>query len=166
VQRVGELQVPTNPIARIARAERQGGLLPPVGIELIYVDALQAGDLESAIAEAARRGAQALHVRPEPIFAQNFHQIVLEAQRHELPILADNDEFLDGGALVSYGPDNEDLDRLLAYYIDKILRGAKPADLPIQQPRKFDLGINRKVAKSLGIRIPQSILLRAGKVVD
>lgn len=79
--------------------------------------------------------------------------------------MADNIGFLEGGAIASYGPDRDELDRQLAFGIDKILRGAKPANVPIQQPSKFELGINLKVAKSLGIIVPQSLLQRADVVI-
>ncbi len=165
-RRVGELRVPANPIDRIAPAQHPGSALTSLGIELVVVEVAQSGDLDNAVANAARRGSQALHVSAEPLFGHNLSQILRAAKTHSLPVLVDNSWFLEAGALVSYGPDLEELDRQLAYFIDKILRGANPADLPIQQPRKFELAINLKVAKALGITVAQSLLLRADKVVE
>ena len=164
-QRVGELVVPANPIDRITRSERQG-LLRPLGMQPIFVEVAQASDLENAVAEAARRGSQVLHVSAEPLLGQNFPEILRAAQKYSLPMLVDNSGFLEAGGLVSYGPDMDELDRQLAFFIDRILRGAKPADLPIQQPRKFELGINLKTAKAFGITIPQSLLSRADRVIQ
>jgi putative ABC transport system substrate-binding protein len=166
VKRVGVLIVPVNPVDRIARSEREG-LLRPLGVQPIFVEVAQADDLDNAVAEAARRGSQVLHVSPEPLLGDNFTQILRAAQKYSLPIMVDNSGWLEqDGVLVSYGPDSDELDRQLAFFIDKILRGAKPADLPIQQPRKFELGINLKTAKAFGIKIPQSVLVRADNVIQ
>ena len=164
-QRVGELVVPANPIDLVTRADRER-LLSPLGMLPVFVEVAQSSDLEKAVAEAARRGAQVLHVSAEPLLGQNFAQILRAAQKYSLPILVDNSGFLESGGLVSYGPDNDELNRQLAFFLDKILRGAKPADLPIQQPRKFELGINLKSAKAFGITVPQSLLLRADTVIQ
>jgi putative ABC transport system substrate-binding protein len=132
-QRVGELLVPANPINRLERTEHEA-VLSSLGMQFVFVEVAQAGDLDKAVAEAARRGSQVLHVSPEPLLGSNFPQIVHAAQKYSLPVMADNRGDLEEGALVSYGPDNAELQRLLALVIDKILRGAKPADVPIQQP--------------------------------
>jgi putative ABC transport system substrate-binding protein len=162
--RVGQLLVPANPIDRIKRAEYEG-LLSPLGMQLTSVEVAQAGDLDNAIAEAARRGSQVLRVSSEPLLGQNFLHIVQVAQKYSMPIIADGSGYLESGALMSYGPDGDELQRQLAFVIDRILRGSKPADLPIQQPSKFELGINLKVAKAFGIPVPQSLLLRADVVI-
>jgi putative ABC transport system substrate-binding protein len=89
----------------------------------------------------------------------------LEA-KHRLPTMHDLREFVEAGSLMAYGPDLADLFRRAAIYVDKILKGAKPADLPVEQPTKFDLVINLKTAKALGLTIPQSLLLRADQVIQ
>lgn len=165
VQRVGELVVPANPINRIARIENEG-LLRALGMQPIFVEVAQADDLENAVAEAARRGSQVLHVSAEPLLGANFTQIMRAAQKYSLPIMVDNSGFVEAGGLFAYGVDLDDLDRQLAFIVDKILRGVKPADLPIQQPRKFELAINLKTAKALGTTIPPSLVLRADKVIE
>ena len=164
-KRVGQLLVPANPVDRIKRTEYEG-LLSPLGMQLIFVEVAQAGDLDNAITEAARRGSQVLRVSAEPLLGQNFPHIVQVAQKYSMPIIADDSSYLESGALMSYGPDNDELQRQLAFVIDKILRGSKPADLPIQQPSKFELGINLKAAKAFGITVPQSVLLRADVVIE
>jgi putative ABC transport system substrate-binding protein len=135
-------------------------------MQLIFVEVAQAGDLENAVAEVARRGAQVLHVSPEPLLGQNFSQIMRAAQKYSLPTMVDNSGYVEAGGLFSYGADLDDLDRQLAFIIDKLLRGVKPADLPIQQPRKFELALNLRTAKAFGITIPQPLLSRADKVIE
>lgn len=164
-KRVGDLLVPANPIDRVDSTQQEA-LLRSLGMQLIYVEVAQAGDLENAVAETARRGAQVLHVSAEPLIGQHFREIMLASQKYSLPTMADNSGYVEIGGLFSYGSDLDDLDRQLAFLIDKILRGAKPADLPIQQPRKFELAINLKTAKAFGIIIPQSLLLRADRVFE
>ena len=93
-------------------------------------------------------------------------QIIDHAARHKIPVFSEFSRFADSGALLSYGPSHLDLYRRAATYVDKILKGSKPADLPVEQPTKFELVINMKTAKTLGIKIPQSILLRADKVIE
>lgn len=163
--RVGQLVAPANPIDRNARTEYEG-LVHSLGMQLVVVEVAQAGDLDNAVAEAARRGSQVLRVSAEPLLARNFPQIVRVARKYSMPVVADGSGYLEAGALMSYGPDNDELDRQLAFVIDKVLRGTKPADLPIQQPSKFELGINLKAAKILGITVPQSLLVRADVVTE
>jgi putative ABC transport system substrate-binding protein len=167
VKRVGQLVAIINPIDRMALANRESErLLNSLGMQLISVEVTKAADLESAVGEAARRGAQVLRVNAEPFLSEHFAQIVRVAHQYSLPVMADVSGFLEEGALASYGVDLDALDRQLAFIVDKILRGAKPADLPIQQPVKFELGINLRVAKALRIKVPQSLLLRADTVIE
>jgi putative ABC transport system substrate-binding protein len=88
------------------------------------------------------------------------------AQRHRLPTMFTFGEYVEAGGLMSYGPNLTAVNRRAAYYVDRILRGAKPADLPVEQPTKFELVINLKTAKALGLTIPQSLLLRADQVIQ
>ena len=83
-----------------------------------------------------------------------------------MPTIFGSREYVDAGGLVSYGPDLQDLFRRAADYVDKILRGAKPADIPVEQPTRFDLVINRKTAKAIGLKIPQSVMLQATEVIE
>jgi putative ABC transport system substrate-binding protein len=96
----------------------------------------------------------------------NQKWIVSFAQKSRLPSVYQNKEAVDAGGLMSYGSDQTDRDRRVAYYVDRILKGAKPADLPVEQPTKFELVINLKTARSLGLTIPPSLLLRADEVIQ
>ena len=108
----------------------------------------------------------ALNVLPSGLFYAHRARLVNLAAKNGLPALYEHREFVEAGGLMSYGPDLRDLNRRAATYVDKILKGAKPADLPVEQPTKFELVINLKTAKALGLTIPQSLLLRADQVID
>jgi putative ABC transport system substrate-binding protein len=103
---------------------------------------------------------------PNPVLFANRSQIVAFALRNRLPSMYGQKEFADAGGLMTYGPSTADLFRRAATYVDKILKGAKPADLPIEQPTKFELVINLKTAKALGLTIPPSLLARADQVIE
>jgi len=100
------------------------------------------------------------------MFTAQRERIVDLAARQRLPGIFEWREFVEAGGLLSYGPSMADMYRHLATYVDKILKGAKPADLPVQQPTKFELVINLKTAKTLGLTIPQTLLLQADKVIE
>ena len=108
----------------------------------------------------------ALYVYPDPLMARFAKPTIEFAARHRLPAMYGFRQWPDAGGLMSYGSNLHDLARRGGDYVDKILRGAKPADLPIEQPTKFDLVINLKTAKALGLTIPPSVLLRANQVID
>ncbi len=105
-------------------------------------------------------------VQSTPFSNDHRKRIVELAMQHKLPMMFDNRGFVDVGGLMSYGTNVVDLQRRVASYVDKILKGAKPADLPVEQPSTFELVINLKTAKALGITIPQSLLLRADEVIQ
>jgi putative ABC transport system substrate-binding protein len=165
-RRIGLLLVPTDP-TELWRRETYEAFAPSLGIQPIFIEVTQAGDLENAVAEAARRGSQVLHISAQPLLAvdENFPRILRAAQKHSLPVMYDNRWWLEAGVLVSCGPDNDELERQQASLIDKVLRGAKPSDLPVMQPLNIELGLNLKVAKSFGISVPQSLLTRANVVI-
>jgi putative ABC transport system substrate-binding protein len=166
VQRVGELVVLANPVDRVATTER-ASLLSPLGMQAIFVEVNPTSDPEYVIAEAKRRGSQALHVSAEPLLTAHFEEYLRAALKYSLPTMVDNSGDAETlGALFSYGPDMAELNKQLFFFIDKILRGAQPSDLPIQQPRRFELAINLKTAKALGLTIPQSLLLRADEIIQ
>jgi putative ABC transport system substrate-binding protein len=103
---------------------------------------------------------------PSPLFAANLRRISGLAINSRLPAIFNIREFAESGGLVAYGPNRTNEFRRAATYVDKILKGAKPADLPVEQPTKFDLVINLKTAKALGLAVPQSLLLRADEVIE
>ena len=100
-----------------------------------------------------------------PLLSANRRRIAEFAAKHRLPSMANRRNFVEDGGLIYYGPDESDSYRRVAYYVDRILKGAKPADLPVEQPTKFELVINLKTAKQIGVAIPQSLLYRADKVI-
>ena len=163
--RVGELVDPANQYARLTRPDYVRDF-KALGFEPIFVEVTGADDLERAVGEISRLGAEAFIVRGDPLFVANSERIGRLALRHALPTMGEYREFPAGGGLLSYGPSNTAAIRQAAKLIDKILRGAKPGDLPIEQPTKFELVINLKTAKALGLTIPQPLLLRADEVIQ
>jgi putative ABC transport system substrate-binding protein len=102
----------------------------------------------------------------DPVLWSHRKQAVALAARYRLPVAYGLSEFVDEGGLISYGPDRPEQYRRTAVYVDKILKGAKPSDLPIEQPTKFELVINLKTAKALGLTIPQTIMVQADMVIE
>src|SRR2546425_6223161 len=112
------------------------------------------------------RAAGALLALTDPLFAANRNQVADVARRHRIPTMVIGREYVEAGGLVSYGFPPGETWRLAASYVDKILKGAKPADLPVEQPTKFELVVNLRTAKALGLTIPHSILVRADQVIE
>ena len=122
--------------------------------------------MPSAFAAMTKEHAAALLVLTDSMFVGQRQRVADLAAKSRLPALYSQKEFVDDGGLVSYGPSLTDMFRRAAMHVDKILRGAKPADLPVEQPTKFELVINLKTAKALGLTIPPSLLLRADQVIE
>jgi putative tryptophan/tyrosine transport system substrate-binding protein len=122
-------------------------------------------DIDKAFAEIVKEGFGALYVTYTSITWINRRQILDLAARHRLPAIYPHRTYAADGGLMAYGEDEREVPRRLATYVDKILRGAKPADLPIQQPTKFDLVINLKTARAMGLTIPQAVLVQADEVI-
>jgi putative ABC transport system substrate-binding protein len=141
-----------------AAARALGIRLQPVGIR-------SANDLEEAFSQMIKERAGALAVRQEPLLTTLRERIVELAAKNKLPAIYAFTEFLDVGGLMSYGPSRLALRLAAATYVDKILKGAKPADLPVQQPIKFEFIINLKAAKQIGLTIPPNVLARADRVI-
>jgi putative ABC transport system substrate-binding protein len=128
--------------------------------------AMNSQDLEKALADTGSTGARGLVVTPSPFAATHRDQLVQFAARTRLPAMYFVRDFTDVGGLMSYGPSITDTYRRAAAYVDKILKGAKPGDLPIEQPTKFELVVNLKAAKALGLTLPQSLLARADEMIQ
>ena len=122
-------------------------------------------ELENAFGVAKERRSEAINVLSSAFFGAERKKIVDLAARTRLPAMYSDKEFVDSGGLMSYGTNLADRFRQAATYVDKILKGAKPADLPVEQPMKFEFVINLKAAKQIGLTIPQSVLYRADKVI-
>jgi putative ABC transport system substrate-binding protein len=123
-------------------------------------------DWNGAFKAAMSQGADALITLPGPVIELHSKRVVDMAAKNRLPAIYPTSEFVEAGGLMSYGPDRVDLSRRAATYVDKLLKGAKPADLPVEQPTKFELVINMKTAKALGLTIPPSLLQRADRVIE
>ena len=136
-----------------------------LGIEVTPIEIRQADEIVSAIGPLKGR-ADALYVATDPFIFSNRKLINALVQDQRLPTIYGSREYVDAGALMSYGPNFPDLFRRAADYVDKILRGAKPDDIPVEQPTKFELVINLTTAKTLGLTIPGAFLLRADEVVE
>jgi putative ABC transport system substrate-binding protein len=139
---------------------------PSVGVELSAVDVRDASEIERALAALARLASGGLIVAASPVSLVHRERIIALAARHRLPTIYFLRDFVSGGGLISYGPDVTEHFRRAAVYVDRILKGEKPADLPVQAPTKYELVINIKTAKALGITIPSTLLARADEVIE
>jgi putative tryptophan/tyrosine transport system substrate-binding protein len=137
-----------------------------LGIELRVLDVRNAAGIAPAFDTAQAEQVDGLLVVIDGLFEKNVEQIVALAAMHRLPAIYASKEFVEAGGLVAYGPSYPDLYRRAAAYVDKVLKGEKPANLPVEQPIKFELTINLKAAKALGITIPPSLLGRADEVIE
>ena len=135
-------------------------------VQIQPLHARNPGEIEQAFQQAAKQGAHALVVFDDPVIWSHRKLIVALAAKARIPVMYGYSEFVSEGGLISYGPHRPDLYRRTATYVDKILKGARPADLPIERPTRFELVVNLKTAKALGLTIPQSILVRADRVIE
>ena len=156
----------TSTIAGNARALRETELAAGAfGVQLQYRDVLSPKDIETAFRAASKERADAVLVLTSPVLNSHRRQLANLAANNRLPAIYAREEYVEDGGLMSYGVSATDLDRRAATYVDKILKGTKPADLPVEQPTKFEFIINLKTAKQIGVTIPPNMLLRADKVI-
>jgi putative ABC transport system substrate-binding protein len=137
-----------------------------MGINLLHLEARDPGQIETAFVKIANEHAQAVIVAPDPTFRQQEKQLVGLAARNRLPSMFATRELVEAGGLISYGTNYVDHFRRAADYVDRILKGAKPADLPIELPTTYELIINLKTAKALGLDVPATVLARADEVIE
>ena len=138
-----------------------------LGLKVQVLEIRNAGEVDSALAATVKSGVRALVQLSSPLFDMPLAKRIADfTLKHHLPAISMFRRFAEGGGLMSYGPNQVEYSKRLSVYIDKILRGAKPADLPIEQPTKFELVINLRTAKALNLTIPQSVLLRADQVIE
>jgi putative ABC transport system substrate-binding protein len=163
--RIGALWNPTNPMHPLLLREAENAARKlEVQLQPLAVGSLEA--LEGALAAIARERPHALLIVPDTLFFHSRRRLLDFAAKNSLPAMYGWREPVEDGGLMAYGPNMPDLFRRAAIYVDKILKGAKPADLPVQRPTKFDLVINLKTAKALGLTIPPSVLLRADELIQ
>ena len=136
------------------------------GVNVLPIEASSAKQIEAAFATMARERSSALIVLPDPLFRNQERQIAELAIKSRLPTISWVRELVEAGGLMSYGHNNAEQFRRAATYIDKILKGVKPGELPVEQPMKLELFINRKTANAIGITIPNELILRADKVIE
>jgi putative ABC transport system substrate-binding protein len=165
-RRVAAFINPLNEIHQLLFPREAPPAAVTLGFQLDTIEVREAGEMPGAIAAAKARGAEAMFVMSDPIFHLPLNRVPDLAAQAGLPSIYLDRIHVKAGGLISYGPDLPAVARRGAHYVDQILKGAKPAELPIQQPTKFLLVINLKTAKSLGIEIPASLLARADEVIE
>ena len=164
VSRVAILANPAHPGEQRELGETQS-TARTLGTVLQYHQVKAISDFDAAFDAITKDNANALLVFPEATTMQHRKQIAEFATKRRLPSMFAWKEYIEAGGLISYGPDREETVRRMAVYVDKILKGAKPADLPVELPKKFDLVVNLKTAKQIGITFPQWLLVKADKVI-
>ncbi len=166
--KLARLAVLLNEQSPVATNFRQGleAAARPLKIPLQFVELRSSEDFAAAFSAMARERASAIFVINDPRFFAERRRIADLAIKYRLPSVVGAGEYVDAGALISYAPSYPDLFRRTAFYVDRILKGAKPGDLPIEQPTKFELVINMKTARALGVKIPPAVLLRAERVIE
>ena len=137
-----------------------------LGIQLQVVEAREVADLDAAFAAMAKGRAEALIVMINPMYNVQRRHIIERADKYRLPAIYEWKEFTQSGGLISYGADVQDIYRRAAGFVDKILKGAKPAEIPVEGPIRFDVSVNLQTAKALGVTIPQSILAQATETLE
>jgi putative ABC transport system substrate-binding protein len=151
---------------RVLKAMQEAARMLQLKLQVIEVRAQGPGAIELAFEVAKRGHAQALVQSASPFFNANRTTLAALALKARYPMTCEQRHFVTAGCLTSYGPDFDDMFRRTAAFVDKILRGAKPGDLPMEQPVKFELAVNLKIAKALGLTIPPSLLRRADQVIE
>jgi putative tryptophan/tyrosine transport system substrate-binding protein len=137
-----------------------------LGVKAVILTAATDDEIDAAFASAVQQGAGAMLVSSDPFFNSRSGRFVEQAARHSLPVIYPQSEYVRGGGLISYGPDFSDGYRNGGVYVGKILKGAKPAELPVMQPTKFELVINLRTAKTLGLIVPSTLLATADEVIE
>lgn len=165
LRRVALLAYPEHPGEHIERAYSED-TASRLRIGIDYFPTSKLEDLTAALAKIAADPPQAISLLADGFALQNRDRIIGFAMEHRIPVISGWPIFAESGAVCTYGPKLNESYRRLAYYVDRILKGAKPADLPIEQPTKFELVLNLKSAKKLGIGIPQTLLARANEVIE
>ena len=165
VTRAAALRDPAIP-AGLGQLGAIQGVAPSFGVELSFVDVRDAPEIERAVATFARHANTGMIVLSSAMAIVHRNLIIALAARHKLPAVYPARFYVAGGGLISYGLDFVDQYRHAAGYVDRILKGEKPADLPVQAPTKYELAINLKTAKALGLDVPATLLARADEVIE
>jgi len=164
VARVALLWQPSGSRGNLALTEMDAAA-KALGLKLLSLEVRSLDDFEGAFARAKKERAQALITTPGGLINTQQRRVLDFAAKNRLPAIYHYSEFVEAGGLMSYGPENKDVFRRAADFVDKILKGAKPGDLPIEQPKKFEFIINLNAAKQIGLTIPNRVLERANQVI-
>ena len=165
IRRIAFLQNMGNPVAQ-SQWEEFKTAAPLLGLEAQLLDVRKPEEIVRAFDTAIAQRADAILVANDSVTLTNRRQVVELAAKHRLPAMYNNREFIDAGGLMTFGVSYPDLYRRTAIFVDKIFKGANPADLPVEQPTKFELVVNVKAAKAIGLTIPESFLARADEVIE
>ena len=165
LSKVAVLRNPAN-TGEVVAVQATESLARSLGMSVLIEHAAKPADFNQAIAGIVDGGARAAIVLPDPMFLANRSELIRLINGARLPAIYMETGFVASGGLMSYGPNFAQLFRRAATYVDKILKGARPAEIPVEQPTKFELIINQGTANTLGLTIPQSILLRADEVIE
>jgi putative ABC transport system substrate-binding protein len=166
MRRVAVLWNPANRVFQLQMIRETEAAARPLGIELQMVEARDLASVERAFTAISKERVSGLNVLPDPMFAAHAARIAALAANARLPSVSGSSVYAEAGGLMTYGPSFPELARSAGGYVAKILKGAKPADLPVERPTKFELVINGKTAKQLGVTIPPSLRLRADRVIE
>ena len=164
--RIAVLVNPNNPGLTRDNIQQSEAAVRRLGLEMVVIEAGTESEIESAVVAAVRQQANALSIATDAYLNSHSRQIASFALRHALPTTGESRETVAAGLLMSYGPNQVDSFRQAGLYVGRILKGEKPADLPVLQPTKFELAINLTTAKAIGLKIPESFLLLADEVIE
>ena len=156
---------PANPVFQKLQLQEIEAAARELNVKLQKLAARDPVEIEGAFAAIAKESTRGLVILTDPLFITHRKQIADLALRHHLPAVSGAREYAEAGLLMSYGASYPEAARRAATYVDKILKGVKPADLPVERPTKFEFVINLKTAKQIGLTIPQSVLFRADRVI-
>jgi putative tryptophan/tyrosine transport system substrate-binding protein len=165
ISRVAALWNPANPVFQAIQRKEAEAVARALGLQLHILEARGADEIDRAFTTMAKKNMKALLVLNDPVFTAHRKQISDLSAKHRLPSVSGTWEYPAVGGLMAYGPSFPDMYRRAAIYVDKILKGTKPAELPVEQPTKFELVINLKTAKQIGLTIPPNVLARADRVI-
>ena len=165
ISRVAAMWNPANPVFQKLQLRAVEATARPLNIRLHKVEARDQDEIDRAFKAIAKERTRALHVLPDPVFTAHRRMIADLALKLRLPSVSGTKEYAEAGLLMSYGPSFPESYRRAAIYVDKILKGGKPGDLPVERSTKFELVINLKTAKQIGLTFPQSVLYRADRVI-
>ena len=164
IRLVGVLGNPDNPNYPIQRKESQAAG-KALGLQIEMLETRNSGEIDSVFSTVSSKNVRALLVLSDPMLNANRQRVTDAVMKRRLPAIYEFKEFVEAGGLMNYGTDILAVYRRIGYYVDRILRGAKPADLPVEQPTKFEVVINLKTAKQIGLTIPANVLARADRVI-